>query len=171
MECTNSNSKSSCPLNHLCKKIHQSCTANPRRITTTATNHHRRRTSSPPTSSEKPSIRVIEIQSKPHDHDHNNHHNHHVAFKPHEYGPSDYGSQKSGVQIEDSFSAYIGRVRKKLRTFSTVRGGEQRSQSNTASDYKFGAYISHVKNKFARTLTTTTTPGGGSTGSKVKPYK
>ncbi|CAN0892650.1 hypothetical protein LINGRAHAP2_LOCUS17677 [Linum grandiflorum] len=166
MECTNCNSKG-CPLNHVCKKIHQAFATNPRRLTTTTTtsnHHHRGRSSAPSAAIEKPSIRVIEIQSKPQPQPPPQHdqHNHHVAFGPSDYNNHGGDHQKSGVHIEDSFGAYIGRVRKKLRTFSTVGGGgEQRNQNrnkhnttSSSSDYKFTDYISHVKNKFARTLTT-----------------
>ncbi|CAL1412221.1 unnamed protein product [Linum trigynum] len=115
-----------------------------RRIHRAAFGHQTPRRSSATTAAESPvlptTIRVINIQSKP----------------PPQ--PQHNGHQRSGIDIEDRFSDYIGSVRKRLRTLSTAgddnRYNYEKRNSGVGRDSKFSDYISHVKNKFSRTSTT-----------------
>ncbi|CAI0389492.1 unnamed protein product [Linum tenue] len=105
--------------------------------------------------------RVIDIQSKPPQPP--PHHNRAaaVSFKP-QPQDGDGGEQQHNshrrIHVEDRFTDYIGRVRRKLRTPSTVGGGGDNNRYNydkrnsgIGNDNKFSDYISHVKNKFVRT--------------------
>ncbi|CAI0579394.1 unnamed protein product [Linum tenue] len=121
-----------------------------RRIHRAAFGHQAPRRSSATAAAESPvlptTIRVINIQSKPPPQPQHNRAAAAVSFEQ----PN--GHQRSGIDIEDRFSDYIGRVRKRLRTLSTA--GYEKRNSGVGRDSKFSDYISHVKNKFSRTSTT-----------------
>ncbi|CAN0892649.1 hypothetical protein LINGRAHAP2_LOCUS17676 [Linum grandiflorum] len=157
--------KNGCPLNHICQKLCKKAvlggpTTARIRPTPIATNNDNNtgRLSAPTVvaavQSRTAATTTGVVTEKPHPSEEKK--TRVVSFKPDETGMA---VKSSGVHVEDKFGEYIGRVKKKLRTFSTLNSNKHNhsSASSGGGSDEFSDYISHVKNNFTRNPSTAVT--------------